>query len=317
LACKSGANLISETANKALLTSSDANEAVFTDAKASSVNASLRLEFRYDEGRRTTILARSSQDPPLRVVRAFSLPDGNALVHLHNVSGGLLGDDSLSLTVEAGARSSVQLTTTGATRIYRPRRESQAASQTTEISVGNGALLEYLPDAIIPFAGTRFEQRTRILLSPGAGFLGWEILAPGREARGELFEYESLSMKTDVFAGGRPIATERIQLRPGKFPLTSPARMSFYRYWAAFYICQVGLEPSVWTALEQQLRVGAQQFLTAGDSLWGVSSLVAHGLVVRCLALHGRSVLPGLYAMWRAAKLRLYGREAVPPRKVS
>jgi len=38
---------------------------------------------------------------------------------------------------------------------------------------------------------------------------------------------------------------------------------------------------------------------------------------VRCVARQGRDVLTGLHALWRAAKLRLYGRDAVPPRKVN
>jgi hypothetical protein len=38
---------------------------------------------------------------------------------------------------------------------------------------------------------------------------------------------------------------------------------------------------------------------------------------VRCLARHGRDVLPGLHALWSVSKLLLFGREAVPPRKVN
>jgi hypothetical protein len=47
-----------------------------------------------------------------------------------------------------------------------------------------------------------------------------------------------------------------------------------------------------------------------------VTTLPAHGLVVRALSVKGRAVAPGLLAFWRAAKLRLYGGAAVPPRKI-
>lgn len=42
------------------------------------------------------------QDPPLKVVRAFALDQGRsgALVHLNNVSGGVLAGDRLVLDVE-------------------------------------------------------------------------------------------------------------------------------------------------------------------------------------------------------------------------
>ena len=41
------------------------------------------------------------------------------------------------------------------------------------------------------------------------------------------------------------------------------------------------------------------------------------GSGLRGLARHGRDVQTGLHAMWRAAKMLLYGREAIPPRKVN
>lgn len=289
----------------------------FAEVQPRGVRASLRLAFGFDDSTGTTQLTCSTQQPPLRVVRAFALPDGSAFAHLHNVSGGLLGGDALSLDVEVGARATVQLTTTGATRVYRPRGDSLPTSQHTEIRVGENALLEYLPDAIIPFAGVRYEQRTRIQLAAGAGLFWWEILAPGREARGELFEYNSVEIKSDIVAQGRLIATERARLRPKDFVLGSPARLGHYRYWATFYICRIGVDASAWLALEQELRSVAERFERPGDVLWGVSTLVAHGLAVRCLAVHGRDAHAGLHAFWNAAKLRLYGREAVPPRKVN
>lgn len=285
--------------------------------RPSSLEASLALDFARDESTGRTVLAASAQEPPLRVVRAFELEDGSALAHLHNVSGGLLGGDRLALRVRVGQGSSVQLTTTGATRIYRPREESLGATQGNEIEVGENALLEYVPDAIIPFAGARFSQRTVIHLAAGAGLFWWEILAPGREAHGEVFQYECVEMKTDVAAAARAIAAEHVRLEPKKYALESVARLGAYRYWATFYICRVGLGADAWLAAERQLREVAAELARPGEILWGTSTLVAHGLVVRGLARHGRDVQTGLHAMWRAAKLLLYGREAIAPRKVN
>ncbi len=285
--------------------------------RPSSLEASLTLDFARDESSGRTVLAASTQEPPLRVVRAFDLEDGSALAHLHNVSGGLLGGDHLALRVRVGPGSSAQLTTTGATRIYRPREESVGVTQTNEIQIAENALLEYVPDAIIPFAGARFSQRTAIHLAAGAGLFWWEILAPGREAHGEVFEYECVEMVTDVVAAERTIAAERVRLEPQKYALESVARLGPYRYWTTFYICRVGLGADAWLAAEQQLRDVAGKLVRPGEVLWGMSTLMAHGLVVRGLARHGRDVQEGLHAMWRASKLLLYGREAVPPRKVN
>lgn len=281
------------------------------------VDASLALDFAYDATTGHTVLSASVQEPPLRVVRAFALDDGSALAHLHNVSGGLLGGDCLSLAVNVGAGASVQLTTTGGTRIYRPRKLAPPTVQTNEIVVGENALLEYVPDAIIPYAGARFVQRTRIDLAAGAGLFWWEVIAPGREASGEVFAYERIEMRTDVRANGRLMAAENIRLEPRERALRSIARLGAYRYWATFYICRVGLDPAAWLAAEEHLREAAGELSRPGEALWGVSTLLADGLIVRGLAVRGRHALAGLHALWNAAKLRLFGRAAVPPRKVS
>jgi urease accessory protein len=283
----------------------------------SRVRAAMHLDFSRDFATGSTFLAASFQQPPLKVVRAFSLEDGGALAHLHNASGGLLGGDNLALEINLGCRTSVQLTTTGATRIYRQRPEFSPTTQQNKVTVGEGALLEYLPDALIPFADAHFQQSTSIDLAAGAGLFWWEILAPGREARGELFEYEQFEMRTRVSALGRKIAMENICLRPAARDVSSISRLGPYRYIATFYMCRVGLGESEWRALEDRLHDFAGSMALRDEVLWGISSLVAHGLVARCLARHGRDVLPGLHTLWREAKLRLYGREAVPPRKVN
>jgi urease accessory protein len=281
------------------------------------VTAALRLDFERDVVTGQTILAASHQEPPLKVVRAFAVQDGAALVHLHNVSGGLLGGDRLELAVNVGAGAQVQVTTTGATRIYRPQAEALTILQTNEILVSENGLLEYLPDAVIPFAGARFSQRTSIRLAEGAGLFWWEILAPGREARGEIFEYESVEFATDLVAGGRLVAAERVRLEPKKRGLTSLGRLGAYRTWATFYVCRVGVRLAEWLEIEKELREVLGLIGRRDDALWGVSTLAAHGLVVRCAAKRGRDVLPGLREAWRVAKWRLYGRAAVVPRKVN
>ena len=279
--------------------------------------ALLQLTFSRDSVSGNTFLADSFQEAPLKVVRAFTLEDGTALTHLHNVSGGLLGGDRLAMQVLVANGAQVQLTTTGATRIYRNREGFSATTQRNEISIGEGGLLEYVPDATIPFAGARYLQRTSIELAAGAGMFWWEIVAPGREARGELFEYEEFAMRTRVSALGRAIAAENLCLRPGKDNVFSLARLGQYRYAATFYICRVGLETGAWRRAEDQLRELTTSMARCGEILWGVSSLMTHGLVVRCLARNGREILPGLQAIWRSAKRHLYDREAIPPRKVN
>ena len=276
----------------------------------------LRLRCDLDLAARRPVLAVMEQVAPLRVVRAFDVGGGGALVHLHNVSGGVLGGDRLELEVELGPRARAQLTSTGATRLYRSGGAGDAV-HTARARVAEGALLEYLPDPLIPFAGARYRQETTVDLSNGAGLFWWETIAPGRVARGELFGYDRLLVRVDVVAGGRPIALERVLLEPRRSRADSLARLGPYRYLSTFYVCRVGLEPARWLALEEQLAAMAHKLSRPAEAVWAVSALTAHGLVVRALSCSGRDLAAGLLAFWRAAKRELYGEEAVPPRKIS
>jgi len=287
-----------------------------SSARASRVRARLQLDFSRDpEGGHTT-LDHSAAEPPLKVVRAFATQGDACLVHLHNVSGGLLGGDQLKQEVRLGAGSRVQLTTTGATRIYRHREHFVPTQQHTEMFLGEGALLEYVPDPTIPFAGSRYQQHTSIHLARDAGLFWWEILTPGREARGEIFDYDQLQISTRISASGRLIAAENISLQPRTKNVSSTARLGPFQYAVTFYVCCAGLQPACWHALEESLRRLLTDLAKPRDTLWGVSPLVVDGLVIRCLAHSGRDILSGLHSIWAHAKRQIYNLEAIPPRKV-
>ncbi len=280
------------------------------------VHGQLCLRFEARGDRNQTILAESKQQLPLRIVRAFQLDDGGALVHLHNLSGGVLGGDHLDVTVEAGPRAVAQVTSTGATRIYRSRKNAEPAEQRLQIRVEDDGLVEYLPDQLIPFAGSRYRQETRIELGANAGLFWWETVAPGREARNEMFAYDLLQLKTWISALGQPIAIEHMRIEPARRSIFSLARLGVYAYFSTFYICRVGIESSRWLELERLLGELAGQLSRPSQIVWGASSLRAHGIVIRVLSVSGREITQRLPEFWRVAKLFLYDREAVLPRKV-
>jgi urease accessory protein len=275
----------------------------------------LSLQFDYDSRALRTRLQVLDQRQPLKVVRAFELPGGAALVHLQNLSGGVLAGDKLSLNVTVGNGATAQITSTSATRIYRTRPEARPAECTMHVQVKENALLEYLPDSLIPFAGARYCQRTQVHLGDGAGLFWWETLAPGREARGEVFSYDSLRLAFDLRVAGIPIAVENGDLNPAMRPLSSPARLGPYRYLSSFYICRAGTADGAWLSVEEQLLDVAKR-LSSPVIIWGLTRLPAHGLVVRALSQNGRDIASGLIAFWRVAKQMLYGQEAVVPRKI-
>src|SRR5579859_2553321 len=179
------------------------------------LDALLSLRFSSGKGKRT--LQVLQQDPPWRVVRSFHVNEQDCLTHIHNLSGGILAGDRLRMRVQVEEGARVLLTSTGATRIYRHREGREAAHNAICISVGENALLEYLPDQIIPYAGSRFHQETNVdLAAQEAGLFWWETLTPGRAASGEKFSYDSLSIRSRILCGGRPLAIDQFVIEPAR-----------------------------------------------------------------------------------------------------
>ena len=256
------------------------------------------------------------EDPPWKVVRAFNLPESGKLVHLHNVSGGVLAGDRLALHVEVESGAVAQITTTGATRLYRHRAGAVDSEQTATFLVGDAAQLEYLPDPVIPYAGSRHRQRTEIRLGGGATLFWWDVLAPGRLAAGERFAFDRLAVQTVIHTGPRPVLREDYVLEPAKRPLDAPVRMLGYSHMASFCAVQEGRPWAFWKSLEAQLNDIARRRTSPGRTIWGASTLASDGMVVRGLAASGRFIYEPLVEFWTAARLAMTGTASVPPRKI-
>ncbi len=273
--------------------------------------ATLSLEFSAERG--DTRLRVVRQEPPWRAIRAFPNAAGEALVHLHNVSGGVLGGDDLRFEISLAARARCR-SHIGATRVYRHREGKPDASHATVFRVGKDALLEYLPEPVIPFARSRFSQACEVHLDEGAGLIWWDTVSAGRVACGEAFCFESYAVDNAIYCASGPLLLERYCLQPKLQAMDSVARMGPFFYSATMYVCRVDAS-SRWLGLEAELNEISRE-LTGPGTLWGASSLARDGVVVRGMTVHAHQASQGLQRFWQAAKQSVWGRGAVLPRKI-
>lgn len=155
---------------------------------------SLRLAL---DGR--TVVKEQYSQVPLFAQKAMYLEEllpAMAYMYVISPSGGVLQGDTyrIDIALEKGAQA--HFTTQGATRVYR--MEKGFAAQSVSISAGEGAYLEYMPDQIIPYAGSRFYQKTSLSVHPEATVVYSEVITPGRTAMGESFQYDVCYLKVDA-----------------------------------------------------------------------------------------------------------------------
>ena len=137
--------------------------------------AHLKLDYRRAGER---VVAHHEHSGPLRILQSL-YPEGDGICHnvLVHPPGGLVGGDTLDITVAADAGSHGLITTPGATRFYRS--DGPLARQSTRIHLQAGARLEWLPLEALCYSGCQAENQLLMQLEPGAEMLGWDISAFG------------------------------------------------------------------------------------------------------------------------------------------
>jgi urease accessory protein len=109
-------------------------------------------------------------------------------VYIVSSSGGILQGDKYTIDVILEKNALAHITTQGATRVYGMNVSN--AIQVVNVSLDDGAYLEFIPDQIIPYKNSRFYQEINFKVHDNATMVYSEIISPGRIGMGESFDYE-------------------------------------------------------------------------------------------------------------------------------
>ena len=155
-----------------------------------------QLDIHYTLEQQRTV-ARHTHNGPLRVLQSL-YPEGDAICHnvLVHPPGGLVGGDTLDITVAASGNAHGLITTPGATRFYRSAGE--LALQRTHITLADQARLEWLPLEALAYNQCQAENRLTLELAPQAEFIGWDVTAFGLPGASLPFEQGSFLQHIEV-----------------------------------------------------------------------------------------------------------------------
>ncbi len=269
----------------------------------------LRLQYAKLEHR--TVIAHSYFTTPWKLLPPIYLDDtGAAYTLLVNPSGGLVGGDSLSIDMTLEKDAHVLISAPSANRVYRS--EGQLSEQTITISVGSGAILEWLPEHTIPFAGSRFRQTLHATLAPGATIILWDAIASGRIAREERWAFTDLENDIQITTASGDSLVERYVLEPA----TDLGRVGLAGEWdyvASLYVVNDSVSLETWKRLETKVASVLDQDL--GHVLGGVSTPAIPSVAIKLLARTAPDLTDMLEALWAAVREELWNLPAVSLRK--
>jgi urease accessory protein len=135
-----------------------------------------------------------------------------ALLYLINLTAGLMDGDGHRLEITASAGTRAVVTGQSATRVH-PALHSYATQQ-WDVRVEDDACLVVLPGPAIPFRGSRYYQRGRVVLAPRARLIWGDIWLPGRYDRGALserFQFERIVQDFEARREGRLVYRDRFR----------------------------------------------------------------------------------------------------------
>jgi urease accessory protein len=240
---------------------------------------------------------------PLQVLAPLALPDRAAVVSLLNPTGGVLGGDRLQMEVALGPGAHACLTTPSATRVYRTAGEP--ALQTARLVLGAGAVLEWLPDHTIPYAGADFRQTIEADLDDGACLVLVDAFSAGRVAAGERWRFRRLESALTVRDRRGTLVHDRLLLTGAADGLGGTEGAD---YFASVVIAAAhGLD---------ELTAEVARVAARVDGARAAAGRLERGaLVVRCLARSAPALTAALAGLAGAARRCLLGLPPLALRK--
>jgi urease accessory protein len=260
-----------------------------------------------------TRLGRHYQRAPLHLYRPIYLDEGRpdmAFLFLQQSGDGLVQGDRYRVDIDCGPGSATHVTTQAATNVFGAR--NNFATQLVNLRVGAGAVLEYMPDPVVPFRGSRLFQRMCVTVDPEATVILGETLLPGRVAHEEAHVYDLFWSETEV---RRPdemlVFADVLRLSPGatKSP-RSIGLLGAHDVIAALYVISRQTDPADMVAMLRTALAGHPGVLVGASELPNDS-----GAVVKILGPSSMAVKAALRAAWNTVRLELLGTPAPNLRK--
>jgi urease accessory protein len=267
-------------------------------------DGALRLGFERRRG--TTVLARCRCALPLQVLAPLALADAAAVVSMLNPTGGVVGGDRLAIDVDIGPGAHACLTTPSATRVYRTAGEP--AVQRVHVALAPGAVVEWVPDHVIPSAGAALRQSLEVDAGEGATLIAVDAFAAGRVACGEAWRFALLDSALTVRDAAGLVLHDRFVLGGGaRWGGLGFAEARPY-FATVVVVAEVGLD---------DLVAGMSDALAPVDGFTAAAArLPRRGVMIRCLAAAAPALTDGLGALWRLARQHVLGLPPIALRKL-
>lgn len=228
-----------------------------------------------------SIAKRQFHRQALKIIRPHYLDDsGQVYYTIINPGGGFVGGDEYRISIEVEAGASALVTDQSATKVYRTPEDF--AVQNIDLRVGDGAVLEYIPDQLILYRDADFRQQITADVHENGSLLMSEIITPGWSPDGGKFLYDLARLRNVVSVGGELDLIDNLVLTP-KDPVFTSDR-SLYLGGETHVATLICYDPGIDETMFEQVReLVAAHRDSAGELDASVTRTDRPGFVLRAL----------------------------------
>lgn len=290
----------------------------------------LRAEFQCHNG--ITRMVSKYHTAPIKIAKAFPLGSAAGVIVM-DVSPGLLAGDRYELDWKAGGNAHIYMTNQSFTKVHPspvlgsdpahdPVHDPNHGSATKRSPVpflsgssifqrfelGEGAVVESMPEPIMLYKDAVFLNETEVRLAAGAVWMQAEIVCPGRTLRGERFQYHSYRSRFRVYYEDELIYAQNGLVEPDSQQLSAPGCLGEMTHTGTFYAFGAGLTAEHAEAVRDALAQLPQR--SGYHIITGVTATHKHGIAVMAAGTAAWPLQEAFAAAWQALRGSLLG---LPP----
>lgn len=265
------------------------------------------IEFTYRGGR--TVASKRVTGGQSKLSAPLHLNHEDTLAFfLITMGGGFVEGEHYKTFITSHEKTHAIVASQAPTYVYKCN-DGKTTVQDVKVKVAKDAVLEYLPDDVIPYGNSKYRQVTEIDVAKGASLLYTDGITAGWSMNHKDFQYRYAHMVSKITYGGQLIFNDNLILDPHAFQMAELGLFEGYRNYSSLVV----VDERVNSKLVEEL----QDFnnLSFPGAIMGISRLEGPALVIRVLGESLNSNRAILYRSIDWIRQKFYGLPHLDLRK--
>ena len=224
------------------------------------------------------------------------------------MGGGFVEGEHYETFITSHEKTHAIVASQAPTYVYKCN-DGRTTVQDIKVKVDEDAVLEFLPDDVIPYGNSKYRQVTQIDVAKGASLLYTDGITAGWSMNHKDFQYRYIHMLSKISYDGQLLFNDNLVLDPHAFEMAELGLFEGYRNYSSLVV----VDERVNVKLVKEL----QDFnnMAFDGAIMGISLLEGPGMVVRVL---GKSLNNNRAILYRSIdwlRYRFYGLPHLDLRK--